>query len=160
MARLRVTFDLEGWDSTNMEAVRGILGPMLDAMVAINVAYLQTHPQTPRLYQAGVVYRRERSGIEDWRNIPRILKEKEGDCEDLACYRIAELRVYDGEPDATYAVTMRRRPNGHYLFHIKVKRGARMGFGYEDPSLKLGMGKELWRLVLFCPWSPWRRSAW
>ncbi len=56
-------------------------------------------------------------------------------CEDLACWRAAELRVREGilaEPTFIWKL----RPNGGYLYHILVRYpDGRI----EDPSRTLGM---------------------
>ncbi len=44
------------------------------------------------LYQSGVYYKAEPPGEEEWLDIPTLYKQGFGDCEDLACARVAELR--------------------------------------------------------------------
>lgn len=54
----------------------------------------------PRLYESGIRYRRELPGHEWWESITDVVGIHgigEGDCEDLAAIRAAELRYYDGE---------------------------------------------------------------
>ncbi len=47
----------------------------------------------PPLYAAGVVYQEEAPGHEDWLDAPAVIRQRYADCEDLAAYRVAELRV-------------------------------------------------------------------
>ena len=85
----------------------------------------------PALYQSGVRYRLL-PGPERFSWIPIVLRRKTGDCDQLACWRAAELQ--EQGIDAV-AVPIRRREN---LMHIVVKHpDGRI----EDPSRVLGMGK-------------------
>lgn len=60
-------------------------------------------------------------------------------CEDLACWRAAELRVRRHE-DARAVFTHRKsRRTGRRMYHIRTQRGDR---SVEDPSLALGMSSE------------------
>ena len=62
-----------------------------------------------------------------------------GDCEDLACWRVAELRMA-GERNATHAISVDDLPDrsGRIVttFHIFILRGDGRS---EDPSRLLGM---------------------
>lgn len=88
----------------------------------------------PPLYRAGVEYEREGRTIagrpkEVWRTIPQVLKRGAGDCEDLASWRVAELR--EKGINATPLLTRHGR-----MFHVRV----RFPDGtVEDPSKRLGM---------------------
>src|SRR5205085_4886990 len=98
-----------------------------------NRAYLRHYPQTPDLYLSGTVYARE-AGTEDWAGIAEILKVKQGDCEDLGAWRVAELRERHNEfakPRIKY-----RNVDGFWHYHIQVTRA---DFRIEDPSRLLGM---------------------
>jgi hypothetical protein len=120
------------------------MGYMLEALAHANVLWLRDNPLTPALYASGVRYAREAPGVDDWQDIPRTLAVRSGDCEDLAGWRVAELR-HAGE-SASFVVTPYETP---YFcdsvakqrpcmidFHIRVIRadGSR-----EDPSQILGM---------------------
>lgn len=89
----------------------------------------------PPLYESGVRYRAEPREV--WRHVGHVLAEGWGDCEDLAAWRAAELRVSGEDPDAavgTYRSGARR-------YHAIVVRG---DGSIEDPSRKLGMkGKKV-----------------
>jgi hypothetical protein len=111
---------------------------MLDGLVAMNVLYLRAHPRTPPLYRAGIVYHREPPGRDEWATIPRVLEVGNGDCEDLAGWRTAELQRL-GEHARAFPKLVRQNPDGTKLFHILVRRG---NGTVEDPSRKLGMGAE------------------
>jgi hypothetical protein len=89
--------------------------------------------QLPALYDSGVVYRREPSGREWWEqasDLMQIASDRSGDCEDLACYRVAELRYFEGEDGARARVL--RTPRGS--FHCVVERA---DGSIEDPSREL-----------------------
>lgn len=111
------------------------LQTLLVALMLIDMEYLKANPHAPLLYDSGVRYEEEPVGQEDWQDAPTTLRMGIGDCEDLACWRAAELRVrfgVDAWPQFTYKV----RSNGAYLYHITV----RLPHGQsEDPSRRLGM---------------------
>ncbi|NIP95456.1 MAG: hypothetical protein GWO24_19240 [Akkermansiaceae bacterium] len=80
--------------------------------------------------ESGVRYRRDPAGQEPWRTIPEILERKGGDCEDLACWYAAELRM---RGIRAHAVPQTRDGN---MWHIVV----RLPDGrIVDPSKALGM---------------------
>jgi len=110
------------------------VGALLRALFEFDLEYLEMHPATPALYRAGVRYEREPEGQERWLSIPHVLAQRWGDCEDLACWRAAEL-VLAGERTARPVFKSRWSPRGH-LYHILVERA---DGSIEDPSRKLGM---------------------
>ena len=71
---------------------------LLRALVECNLEYLKRHPKTPHPYQAGIRYLRE-VRRERWKGIAQVLKDGDGDCEDLACY-LAAYWVLAGVGDA------------------------------------------------------------
>lgn len=79
----------------------------------------------PPLYTSGVRYRREPRGRERWDTIDVVFRNAEGDCEDLASIRAAELQR-DGEPARAICIRTSRRK-----FHIVVQRATGE---IEDPS--------------------------
>jgi hypothetical protein len=79
----------------------------------------------PPLYASRVVYRRERPGEEDWKSIDRLFADGEGDCEDLASARAAQLR-HEGEQASAIVV-----PTRTGKFHAVVLRESGE---IEDPS--------------------------
>jgi hypothetical protein len=85
--------------------------------------------ELPPLYDSGIVYRREPKGREWWESAADLLgiaADLEGDCEDLAAYRVAELRYYEDE-DAIVRVVRTTRGT----FHAVVERE---DGDIEDPS--------------------------
>jgi hypothetical protein len=92
----------------------------------------------PDLYSSGVRYAREPIPREDWLDALECFQRRQGDCEDLACWRVAELRLQgiDARPGF-----VRRRVLGadgawQTIYHIVVLYpDGRI----EDPSRLLGM---------------------
>lgn len=115
---------------------------LCNALVALDENYLRERPDTPLLYRAGVRYEAEPPGHEQWLTVPWVLKRRDmgrgSDCEDLACWRVAELRVRFGEA-AVPSVTARTSANSKSVYHIRVKRGPQGRGRIEDPSAALGM---------------------
>lgn len=118
----------------------GILQKLLEALTIANVAYLLKFPRTPLLYESGVRYLSEPPGRDEWQDIPDTLARGNGDCEDLACWWVAERRVRFNDPYATRRITVAQLPddNGRKVttFHIS---GYSPIIGREDPSRLLGM---------------------
>ena len=118
-------------------AVR-ILEKCLALLVDVNESYLDLHPECPLMYLSGIRYEQERPREELFKSIPVILQDpRHIDCEDLACWRVAELRRRFNEPGAKVFYYWREAP-GMKLFHIQVLRA---NGHVEDPSVLLGMGK-------------------
>lgn len=81
-----------------------------------------------------VCYRAEPLGQEIWQSIPALQMRGVGDCEDLACARVAErLSVGDA---CRPGLKRQNRPDGSILYHVIV--GNPDGT-IEDPSAVLGM---------------------
>jgi hypothetical protein len=96
----------------------------------------------PPLYMSGIYYQREPDGREWWQDALTNFKLGEGDCEDLATHRAAELVVYFKRPAKPF-VTFRRDEEGRYHYHVIVMcQDDRGKWRLEDPSRKLGMGWE------------------
>lgn len=89
----------------------------------------------PPLYRAGVRYLRE-DGTENWKDPVTVFQDGFGDCEDLAIWRVAELR--NNHKAAKPYIRYRTDPKtGMYIYHVMVMRAdGRL----EDPSRILGMG--------------------
>lgn len=108
---------------------------LLGGLMEIDKLYLREHPATPSIYDAGVIYKEEPPGREDWQDIPTSLRRKDMDCEDAATWRAAELSVRQGI-DARPTFTWKQRPSGAFLYHIQTTYpDGRV----EDPSRTLGM---------------------
>jgi hypothetical protein len=135
-------FRLRSFDSIPDNAKMHVLCALLEALTTANVAYLLKHPHTPNLYESGVRYEEEPPGRDEWQDIPDTISRRTGDCEDLACWRVAELRVRGGQKHAMHGVTVAEipGPDGKLVttFHIRVvhENGAT-----EDPSRVLGMNR-------------------
>jgi len=112
-----------------------VLGVLLRALSAANVAYLRRHPRTPALYEAGVRYRAEPFPREEWRGIAEVLRDRYGDCEDLACWRVAELVVRGVRAAPVFRHRQVRRLS---VYHILVRHPDGT---VEDPSALLGMNE-------------------
>lgn len=114
----------------------------LECLINCNRSYLQFHPTTPRIYESGCKYTHE-DDTEDWEAIPSIMRHGGGDCEDLGCWRVAELRE-SGEPAKPYLKFS--EVEGFWHYHIQVQRFRKDANGnwkagqIEDPSALLGMG--------------------
>ena len=74
-------------------------------------------------------------GGEHFRDIPRIIENGGGDCDNVAAWRTAELR-HLGVAAKPY-ITWRQRPDGGMTYHVIVLWPDGSS---EDPSLLLGMG--------------------
>lgn len=111
------------------------VGVLTDALTALNLAYLRAHPETPPLYRSGVRYKREPRGEERWLTIPLVRERGAGDCEDLSCWRAAELQAAGERARAVN--THKQGVGGAALYHIRVRRA---DGSIEDPSRRLGMG--------------------
>lgn len=101
----------------------------LEGLTRVDEHLLETG-RFPPLYSAGVVYRKEPREL--WRHVADVYSEGWGDCEDLAAWRAAELRVSGQDPDASVG-TYR---SGRRRYHAIVVRG---DGSVEDPSRVLGM---------------------
>lgn len=135
MPDLRFKLDLFGQRSpATRERSEHVLVAMLTALTCADQLWLRSHPDTPRLYAAGVRYVREPRGIEIWKDIPNTLRDRQGDCEDLACWLAAERREYDGINAWPYLEGVYVR--GKFTYHVMVELADGT---IEDPSRKLGM---------------------
>lgn len=124
------------WEAPDGPAKQAGIQAALDALTALDAEYLRANPRTPSLYTSGVVWQRETPdhgghNEERFLAIPYVLQLGWGDCDDIACWRAAELRV-KGDRDAR-AVVYAVRPG---LWHVIVRNGQG---ATEDPSRRLGM---------------------
>lgn len=95
--------------------------------------------KVPPLYRSGVRYIPEPADKEVFMAIPAVLAHGGADCEDLAAWRVAELRALG--IDARFVVDRFVRPDGVPGRHIRVFHSGR----FEDPSARLGMGNKNFR---------------
>ena len=112
----------------------------MESLCQINKTYLQTH-KVPPLYRTNVIYEAETG--EEWKDIYHILKDGYGDCEDLACWRIAELQMagINARPYIKW-----RKDKGVWVYHALVWLP---GNRIEDPSLALGMAGKIIRKPIY-----------
>lgn len=110
---------------------------LLEALVQTNRAELRTSringSKIPPLYKSGVRYLGE-EGTENWKDAITVYKDGFGDCEDLAAWRVAELRN-NGKKARPYIRYKVNPETGMYIYHVMVLRHD----GLEDPSRVLGM---------------------
>lgn len=107
---------------------------LLTGLVRCNLAYLARNPKTPHPYLAGIRYKREAKGQEEWWHIGEVLRHGYGDCEDLTAYLAAYLLHHkQGSPELVVRWYLKPKRR---LFHVLVKNKG----SYEDPSKELGMG--------------------
>jgi hypothetical protein len=117
---------------------------LMEALVQINLTWLQKHPETPSIYDSGVIYKLIPGVIDYWMDIPTIVRDGGGDCEDLACWRVAELRNIG--VNARPYIRWKKKTESSYLYHALVWwPGGRI----EDPSLALGMRGAIVRKPVF-----------
>ena len=118
---------------------------LMMGLVMANRVWLAKYPKTPALYASPVLYRAE-VNTENWSDIPTILGRGWGDCEDLACWRVAELR-HQGIAALPY-ITWRAKEGqiGGTIYHALCKwPDGRI----EDPSRALGMRHPVVRKPVF-----------
>jgi hypothetical protein len=131
---------------------------LLEALTRADVLYLETHPGTPGLYDPRIL---DVPGVrslqyipelktENWLDVPAIMREGGGDCEDLSAFRCAEYRAQG--IDANPFIRWRELPDGNFRFHALCRlpegyqaiwpawyRDANNDTRVEDPSANLGM---------------------
>lgn len=118
----------------NVPPVPAALEAMAEGLVRLNEWYMNAFADNdvyyPPLYESGVVYRREPANQEWWESaadVRSLATSRSGDCEDVAAYRAAELRVFDGDDGARLIVVPTKRGS----FHAIVQHGDGTR---EDPS--------------------------
>lgn len=143
-----VCLDLPDYRIGNDEVASGrlriaTLETMFEAMTRVNVAWMLAH-KCPLLYRSGVRYRREdeRGDVgEIWKDASTILKDGFDDCEGLASFLAAELRV-----KAPNSVGPMRYANAYVKLKTTSMPGMLHAIVFDpvtgkvfDPSRKLGM---------------------
>lgn len=112
------------------EVLEALHDALLEGLVAANEVALAAWPLPP-LYESGVVYEHE-GPTEEWYDVPEVLARGAADCEDLAAWRVAELRAAGVD---AWACSSLSRDGADLLFHVRVCTP----WGIEDPSCILGM---------------------
>jgi hypothetical protein len=127
-------------DAQRREQSELVLRYLLEVLCAANVLYLQQHPHTPGIYQSGVRYAAEEPACktcpfpEEWLAIPYVLAAGKADCEDLACWRVAELLMQGVPARPGFSYRMLSPQLAMYHIFVVLPDGS-----IEDPSRKLGM---------------------
>ena len=113
---------------------RASLEALLACLHSLDVLFLRTQLGVPPLYKSGVRYQAEPPlrGEERWLTIPEVIRQGTGDCDDLACWRAAELVASQLDEDARPEIVRA----GPHVWHVIVRRGDGSS---EDPSAVLGM---------------------
>ena len=118
----------------NVPPVIDAIEAVVEGLVRLNCWYMITADDsgvaTPSLYRSGIVYRREPAGREWWETAADalgVVSQRAGDCQDLAAYRAAELRIFHDDPEARVKIIRTRRGT----FHAIVEHG---DGSLEDPS--------------------------
>jgi hypothetical protein len=129
------------FETANEAVAHEVLNSMLECLVQMNVAIMRAQ-RFPPLYTTHVRYRQEPLGQENWRDAAIVLRDGFGDCEDLAAYRVAELRVLHKVHARcvfrwrTFMIDGKTRVK---LYHILVGVPHEGKMLIEDPSKRLGM---------------------
>lgn len=126
---------------TEKQAQAAIEGLVLANVEIIYAQRAKRRPVAP-IYLSGVRYIIS-DPDEDWRTIYEVLRHNGGDCEDLAAWRAAELRV-----KGTHAIVKLRRTSRrvwHALVCYRRRVKGRRRIICEDPSLTLARGPVLRR---------------
>ena len=129
---------------------------LLNWLARENARILRRHPELPGLYDAGVVYRRERR--ETWCDYLNLLARGHEDCDGLAAARAGELlargsralRPGDGgyaeararrlrSIEAETMLRTRTREGKPGLYHVIVRYRVGNRWYRDDPSARLGM---------------------
>lgn len=133
-----------------------VLDAKIAELTALDEQWLRENPRTPWFYESGIWYEMEPPGQEKWLPIPVMFAQRQlgkgSDCEDMACYRAAELRVRGDQ--------YRKIPSGHIVrtgpenavafwvnhltepglkpgqYHVRVRRADGR---IEDPAGMVGM---------------------
>lgn len=126
-----------------LDRSRLVLLSIAQCVVQIDEIYLTFHPNTPLIYETDVRYHIEEETpdhfAEEWCDIPTIIRQGWGDCDDLATAVCAEYRTgkRTGEQvDANPLIKWAKR-DGQFVYHMLV---ALPDGREEDPSKLLGMG--------------------
>lgn len=138
--QMRLTL-FENKTQKEQDRSRTVLLWLLEALTRANQTLLSTY-RLPKLYESKVRYVPEH-GKEVWQDIPNIIKQTYGDCEDLAAWRTAELRQ-QGIPAKPH-ITWRPTPTGLMLHAVVALPDGRI----EDPSEALGMGGVMYRRPVY-----------
>jgi hypothetical protein len=107
---------------------------LLVALAQCNLEFLKANHFTPPLYKSGVTYCGDMGPDDPWKDIPQVLKDGCGDCDDLVPWRLAELWLRGVQ--ASPVAHLETDSEGNALFHVTI---ATPSGDTEDPSIMLGM---------------------
>lgn len=107
------------------------LNVLVRALCALDVLYLRANPRTPSLKESGVRYANQPRGCERFLTVPAILARGNADCDQLAPWRAAELRVRHG---IKAMPEVRRMSENLWHVYVRMPNGS-----VEDISAHLGM---------------------
>jgi hypothetical protein len=107
------------------------LNVLVRALCALDVIYLRANPRTPLLKESGVRYKTQPRGCERFLTVPAIMEAGSGDCDQLAPWRAAELRVKQG---IKALPEVRRMSDNLWHVYVRMPDGS-----VEDISAHLGM---------------------
>ena len=117
-----------------------VLRSLMNCLVDINISYIKLSKNpVKKLYESGIYYDR----TEIWYPIPALYALGHGDCKSLSAALVAEYRIK--KIRARPVFRFRANKLGGNDFHILVETPDKNGYDhkqFEDPSKKLGMGKE------------------
>jgi hypothetical protein len=109
-----------------------VIEAALEGLVRANMVLIELGAQPLFPHDAGIVYRLEPADEEDWKLGIYGIKDGWQDCEDIAAYCVAGLRVSGEDPDARCAILR----TGEHNMHCVVQMGDGSVW---DPSVDLGM---------------------
>lgn len=142
----RITFvsSLFSPDGANRLVSHATLQLLLDTLMRANMLIMKSEARPlPLLYQSGVRYQAEPRGVEDWRDCIEVVKRMRADCEDLAAYRAAELRVRHGM-NARPRFKFWQDPNNlEQRYHCVVQYSLPMG-GFTTPQHAKNVSPGIW----------------
>ncbi len=129
----RPTFSIDSIGDPHPRAERLALahmGSLLGALIDVDEEYLAdpgVGPQIPLLYESGVRYDRlepppgSACGDDDWADVIAVNRLKLGDCEDIAAYRVAELRRRMNIEASAHLTLRTNGDRTRHSFHILVR---------------------------------------
>jgi len=105
---------------------------LLECLISLNMCYLRLYPNTPLLYESGVVYGR----TDDWLNVPACVLRTFADCKSLTAWRVAERRIRGDFCTPVHRWIKNPDGSGYTNYHVLIENSDGT---FEDPSKRLGM---------------------